>query len=180
MFWVLVAVLVLVIVGASLLLGTIFVHLFILGCPFVPTSRKIAQKMVAFAKLKGTETVMDLGAGDGAILIEAKRMHPGIRAIGIEIVPTVWMLGKFRAWCYGQKVTLLCKNAFTVSVAEAEVIFLYLMPKLMAQMLEKFNEELKPGTVVISHAFPFIGREPTEVLEIGDGRRTKKLLKYVW
>lgn len=116
--------------------------------------------MVRLAELKGTETVYDLGAGDGRILIAAKRMHPGIRAVGIEYVPSVWLLGKLRIWFSRTKVTLLRGNALAHSVEDAQCIFLYLFPTIMEELGKKFDRELKPGTKVISSVFRFPEREP--------------------
>src|SRR5688572_17616104 len=69
-------------------------HLLVLGVPFVPTPRPVARAMVKMAGLKGNETVVDLGAGSGTIIREAKRQFPTIRESGYEIVPTIWLLGR--------------------------------------------------------------------------------------
>lgn len=153
---------------------------FIIKVPFVPSSKKAIEEMIRFADLKGTETVYDLGAGDGRILIAAKRLHPGIRAIGIEYVPTVWLLGKLRIWLSRRKVTLLCGDALKYSVTDAQCIFLYLFPTIMEELGKKFDRELKPGTTVISSVFPFPHRKPIaekQVPWLGE-RRTIRLYRW--
>jgi trans-aconitate methyltransferase len=166
-----------VIVGMTLFLLTVTYHLVVLRCPFVPTSRAAARAMVAAARLSGTERVYDLGAGDGAVLIQAKRRHPGITAIGIEKVITVWWLGKLRIRLSRQTIDLRLGDAFETSVADADAIFLYVVPHLMERLERKFNAELRPGTVVISNSFRFPQREPQETFPV---EGAAPVYRYEW
>ena len=150
------------------------------GVPYVPTSRSIARAMITFARLRGGEQVFDLGAGNGRILIEAKRMHPSISATGFELAPTVWLLGLLKIFLSGHRIAFFRRDARTANLRDADVIFLYLSPGLMAQLEEKFDRELRPGTVVIAHAFRFPRREPTEVLKLDRWSGKKTLLRYEW
>lgn len=148
--------------------------------PFVPTARRIAEEMVRFAKLKGNETVYDLGAGDGRILIATKRLHPHVRAIGWEFVPTVWLLGKLRIWWSGQDVSLRLGNALSQDVRDADCIFLYLFPEAMALLETKCDRELKPGTKVLSYVFRFPNHQPFAQQEVPWMGKTRKLWLYEW
>lgn len=167
---------VLVIIGAGLFIMTSFYHVFVVRCPFVPTTRLASKSMVALARLKGTERVYDLGAGDGAVLIEAVRLFPKLRATGIERVITIRWIGKIRMWISGIHVELRGGDIFNANVSDADVIFLYLMPEIMNKLEEKFTKELRPGTIIVSHAFRFPNREAQETLKT-DGTT---LLRYVW
>ncbi len=177
LFWPVIVFALLVIIGMTLFLLTCTYHLLILRCPFVPTSRRTAREMVRFARLKGTERVYDLGAGDGAVLIEAKRAHPGVTAIGIERVITVVWLGWLRIKLSRQSVDLRLGDAFDTNVSDAGAVFLYLAPHLMEKLEKKFDRELKPGTVVVSNTFRFPGREATEEKSLETGPH---LFRYVW
>jgi precorrin-6B methylase 2 len=153
----------LMVVFVAALLLTFVMHIW-LGVPYIPTPRKVARLMVELAGLRGDETVMDLGAGDGIVLVEAKRAHPGIRAVGCELVPTIWLLGiVYRAIIRAPRVEVRLKNAFAMDVREADVLLLYLIPEVLQRLLPKFEKELKPGTRIVSHAFKLPGREPIEV-----------------
>lgn len=156
------------------------VYAFIGGVPYVPTSRSIAQDMVDVARLKGNERVFDLGAGNGRILIEAKRKYPGLTATGIELAPTVWLLGLITIFLSRVKVRFLRGNALTTDVRNADVIFLYLSGGLLGKLEEKFDRELRPGTVVISHAFRFPTRQPVEIVKIEKWSGKKTILRYEW
>jgi SAM-dependent methyltransferase len=173
-----------------LLLGVVFLlTLFLLvtgignlcvRVPFVPSSRKVAEEMVRFADLKGNETVYDLGAGDGRVLLAAKRLHPGIRAVGWEFVPTVWLLGKLRIWWARQRVTFRLGNSMHHSVDDADCIFLYMFSSVMPALEAKFDRELKPGTKVLSLAFPFPRRQPVARKEVPWLKSVSTIYLYRW
>ncbi len=144
------------------LLCVTFIMNFWLNIPSVPSPHAVVKTMIDLAKLKGKETVFDLGAGDGRVLIEAKKRYPGIKAIGCELIPTIWALGKIRILLSRQDVTLQLKDALKEDVSSADVVLLYLFPALMDRLVERFDKELKPGTRVVSHTFQFHHKTPVE------------------
>jgi len=148
--------------------------------PFVPTPRRTVKVMLDEAQLKEGDTIYDLGAGDARMLIQAKRACPGIRAIGYEIVPFVWFLGKLRIWLSRTDVDLRWGNALKKDVRDADCIFLYLITELMPKFEEKFNKELKSGARVISHSFSFPGREPVKQLLAPGWLGQERVLVYEW
>ena len=148
--------------------------------PFVPTPASVARAMVDAARLRGDERVYDLGAGDGTILIQAKRAHPAIMATGVELVPTVWLLGRLKIWRSRLDVSFLRKNVMDIDVRDAGAIFLYLSPAMLARLEPKFNAELRPGTIVVSHAFTFPSRTPTDVVKLPGPVMQRTLYRYVW
>lgn len=161
----------------------IFLMLFtsiFLRAPYVPTPMKVVRKMVKFADLQGDEVVYDLGAGDGRLLLTAKKEFPGITAKGFELCPPVYFLARLKILCSGTPVSFRMKNLFTQDVSDADCIFLYLMPGAMKRLQKKFEEELKPGTKVISHAFQFPGRKPIKKMPVPWLQGEKNLHLYVW
>ena len=149
--------------------------------PFIPTPKSVREEMLRLAALHGGEKIYDLGAGDARLLIAAKRAYPSITAVGVEIVPTIWVLGKLRIWCSRQKVELLLRNALSQDVSDAGCIFLYLIPGLMKKLEKKFDAELTPGTRVISYAFSFPSKKPLieqSVRGLAGGKT--KLRVYEW
>ncbi len=162
------------------ILALTFVACIFIPVPYVPTPRRVARKMVELAELRGGETVYDLGAGDGRLLIEAKRKVPGVRAIGIEFVPTIWLLGKLCTWWSGEHVELRLGNALRANLRDADCIFLYLIPSLMKKMEKKFQEELRPGTRIVSYAFSLPGKTPVRKVPVPWLGEEKHLLVYEW
>src|SRR3989339_85343 len=148
--------------------------------PFLPSCTPAVQSMVEHARLRAGETVYDLGAGDGKILIAAKKAEAGIRAIGYEIVPPVWFIGLLQVWFARVDVTLRCGNALKQDLRDADCIFLYLIPVVMPAFQQKFDRELKKGTRVISHAFAFPGRRALEEWSVPTSRSKVKIYSYVW
>ncbi len=149
--------------------------------PYVPTPMVAVRAMVELAALTGGERVYDLGAGDCRLLIEAKRACPGIRAVGYEGAPLIWLLGKLRILLSGVGVELSARNFLVQDLSDAAVIFLYVTPGVMRTLSDKFTRELVPGTRVISHVFTFSGRTPHVVREVDVplwGR--KKVYLYRW
>jgi precorrin-6B methylase 2 len=151
-----------------------------LKVPYVPTPVHVAQKMVTIANLNGSEVIYDLGAGDGRLLIEALRIHPGLTAHGSELSPLVCLWGKTKVLLSGTKVQLRMKNLFLEDLRNADCIFLYLMPGIMDSLLVKFAEELRPGTKIVSYAFPLQGLNPIKTEEVPWIQGKKKILLYEW
>lgn len=150
------------------------------GTPYGGTPAAVSAEMIRLARIHGTEKIVDIGAGDGRLLIAAKKTYPGIRAIGFENALGVWMAGKLRILFSGQSIRFLCRDALKANFHDADVIFLYLMPDMMAKLQPKFDAELRPGTRVISHAFQFHAKVPTAESRAPGWMREKKIYLYQW
>ena len=122
------------------------------GAPWVPTPMIAVQKMIKEAKLKKGKKVYDLGCGDGRLVIEAAKIV-GVTGVGFEISPPVYLLAFLRNLLNGFIATIYFKSFWNKDLSDADVVFLYLLPKAMKKLVEKFNKELKKGTLIISYAF---------------------------
>ncbi len=130
------------------------------GAPYVRSPKKYVKTMIELAEIKPGELIIDLGSGDGTIVIEAARK--GARAVGIEINPFLVLWSRYRIKKLGLKeqAQIVKGNFFKYSLVDADVILFYLLPKIMNRLKEKFSRELKPGTRIISYAFPIPGWTP--------------------
>lgn len=130
---------------------------FVTGGPFVPSSRQSVEAMIILAKLSPGQTIIDLGSGDGRVLFAAAKS--GANAIGFEINPYLVWYARLRAFLgsYKGKITVFWKNLWTADLSKADVVFVYLIPWRMEDLAEKLEDELKPGTLVISNSFIFPG-----------------------
>ncbi|MDD3896891.1 MAG: hypothetical protein PHU04_03560 [Candidatus Peribacteraceae bacterium] len=174
----------------DVLLVTLTVLLFLLTCtmiahvwvrvPYVPTEARVVEAMVDSARLLPGQVVYDLGAGDGRTLIAALRKCSAIRAIAIESVYTVYLWGRLKTLLSGEKVQWKFGSFLKRNVSDADAIFLYLCPSLMAKLEQKFTAELRRGTRVVSHAFVFPNRQPLTVIEVPCKRRVRKVYVYEW
>ena len=127
--------------------------------PWWRTSSKIARAICRLAKVKKNDKVYDLGSGDGtALLIAASEFDA--TGIGIEIDPLRAIFSKIRikASKLSGKISIKRKNFFNVKINDATVIFVYLVPKELLRLREKFMNELTPGTRIVSYryAIPYL------------------------
>ena len=132
----------------------------LLGAPYVASSKKAVKQMIEVAKLKPDETVLDLGSGDGKILIEAAKL--GCHAVGLEINPFLVWYARRKAKKLGLQslVKVYRRNFNSYPLQEADVVFIYLWPKTNKILKNKLERELKTGARVISNAFSIEGWNP--------------------
>ena len=94
---------------------------------YVPTPKEIVRRMLGLASVRCGETVFDLGAGDGRILIEAVRGF-GAQAIGVEVDPERLVRLKERLNATGTEAKVIQGDFMEVNVSSADVVAIYLLP----------------------------------------------------
>lgn len=161
------------------LIVTAIAHVFV-ATPYGGTPPEVVRAMVRLAALRPGDHVVDIGAGDGRILVEAKRRMPSIDATGYEIALAIWMLGKLRITFSGMRVRLLLRNALRCDLSSTDVLFLYVGPEMMRRLLPKLREELKPGTRIISHTFHLPEHVPVREEFVRVRARQKRVMLYEW
>ena len=144
---------------------------------YVPTPDIVVRAMIENANLCPGQTVYDLGAGDGRVLVAAKRACPDIHAIAVEYVPTVYLFGRLISKLRGADIEWRWGAMQKQDLRDADVIFVYLCNDLMQQLEQKFASEFTLGTRVISHAFQLPHVKPIDVVEV---KRGKRLYVYEW
>lgn len=127
-------------------------YAFIFGAPFVPVPKKMVAEIIRMANLKGGEFLMDLGSGDGRIILASAKK--GVDCCGIEINPWLYLFSKFRLRHF-QKAKIIRKNLWDIDLSQVDVLTLYFMQDKMGKLKEKIKKEMKPGSRVVSYAFTF-------------------------
>lgn len=124
------------------------------GVPYVPTPPAVVDAMLDLAGLRSGDYVIDLGSGDGRIVIAAAKKY-GARGIGVEIDPSLVTESRREARRQGvaERAQFLTENLFLTDLERATVITMYLYHRLMLQLQPRFFEQLKPGTRIVSHDF---------------------------
>jgi SAM-dependent methyltransferase len=122
--------------------------------PFVPTPHQIVEQMLALAEVGPDDLVIDLGSGDGRIVITAARQF-GARALGVDIDRTLVADAEARAAKAGVagRARFVARDFFDTDLREATVLTLYLLPETNRKLLPKILAEMKPGTRVVAHRF---------------------------
>lgn len=126
------------------------------GGPYVPTPQSVVDAMLEFANVGPRDFVVDLGSGDGRIVLTAAQRYSA-RGFGVEIDPELVELSNAEAQKRGfaERVSFRQQDVLQAKIDEASVVTLYLLPGMMQQLQAKFTSELKPGTRIVSHDFPF-------------------------
>ncbi|MFQ5999121.1 MAG: class I SAM-dependent methyltransferase [Candidatus Bathyarchaeia archaeon] len=148
--------------------------------PYVPTPHTVVRKMLSMASLNQGETLMDLGAGDGRILVQAVREF-GSRALGIELdlSRADGISSRLKKSRLEQESQLIPGSFFDAKLPEADVVTMYLLPSVNWMLRPKLERELKPGTRVISHDFPIWGWKPNDVQVVDENGHKHFLFLYV-
>ena len=119
---------------------------------WVPTPQALVDKMLDIAKVTASDTVFDLGSGDGRTVITAAKR--GARATGIEYNPDMVELSKMNAAKEGVsgKATFMKADLFETDFSQATVITMFLLPDINLKLRPKILD-LKPGTRIVSNTF---------------------------
>ncbi|PJC36686.1 hypothetical protein CO046_04700 [Candidatus Peregrinibacteria bacterium CG_4_9_14_0_2_um_filter_53_11] len=152
------------------------VHLFFL-VPYVPSAKKTVKRLLELAELRPGMTLMDLGCGDGRVVVEAAK-HEGVKAIGFEIAPLMYLMALINNLFTGRRADIRFENIFNADLHSADIIICYLFPGAMARLDEKIKKECKKGTVIISNTFSFPGRDPVSILPADPHNRMPKVYSY--
>jgi hypothetical protein len=119
----------------------------------VPTPQEVVERMLQIAKVTSTDYLIDLGSGDGRIVITAARKH-GARGFGVDVNPQRINEANANAKQAGvvDKVAFYQRDLFETDLSEATVITMYLLPRVNLELRPKLLD-LKPGTRLVSHDF---------------------------
>jgi len=129
--------------------------------PYVPTPEVVVDAMLKLANVGPRDFVVDLGSGDGRIIIAAAKKH-GARGFGVEIDGALVNEARREAERQGVagRVEFLEQNLFITEIDRASVLTLYLYPRLLIQLRPRFFKELRPGTRIVSHDFDMDDWQP--------------------
>jgi SAM-dependent methyltransferase len=120
--------------------------------PYVQTPQNVVEAMLKLAGVRATDFVMDLGSGDGRILITAARRH-GARGVGFDYVGSLVELASENARRAGvaDRVTFVQKDIHEVDFSPATVLAFYLLPDTNVELRPKMLAQLRPGARIVSH-----------------------------
>ena len=139
-----------------------------LDAPYVVTDYEVVDAMLAMARVQPDDYVIDLGSGDGRILIAAARSH-GARGLGIEIDPA--RIEEAKANASAARVTTLVdfrrEDLFQTPLAEADVLTLYLTAEVNLRLRPRILEQMRPGARVVSHDFDMGEWRPDQRQQVG-------------
>ena len=146
-----------------------------LDVPYVPTPQAVVDRMLELGEVSSSTYVIDLGSGDGRIPVTAARKY-GARAMGVDLNPKRIEEALQNAKDNGvtDKVEFKNQNLFDTPIGDADVLTMYLLPRVNVQLRPRILSELEPGSRVVSHAFDMDEWEPDQQDTV-DGKTV-----YLW
>ena len=104
--------------------------------------------------------VVDLGAGLGGPLTFLARHRPQAQFVGIEASPLVWLLAWLRALPLRRNCRIQAGSLWKQDLQDFELVFAFLSPAPMPRLWSKARQEMRPGTLLVSHSFEIPGVQP--------------------
>ena len=129
--------------------------------PFITTPPEVVERMLEMAATRPEDAVIDLGSGDGRIVIAAAQKF-GARALGIELDAALVQKSRdhARAANVAERASFVQGDVLVADISRATVVTVYLLPGLMGKLQSRFINELAPGTRIVSHEFTMAGWLP--------------------
>ena len=118
--------------------------------PYVNTPMEVVERMLGMAEVREGDYVIDLGSGDGRIVIEAAKR--GARGLGVDLDPALVKLATRNAEQAGlaDRTRFEVRDIFATDLSRASVITMYLLPDFNVKLKDRLLA-LKPGTRIVSH-----------------------------
>lgn len=120
---------------------------------YVPTPQEVVEEMLSMAKVGPDDYIIDLGSGDGRIVITAARKH-GARGFGVDLDRYLLKKANENARLAGvaDRARFFEQNLFETDLTPATVITSYLLPEMNLKLRPKILG-LKPGTRIVTHDY---------------------------
>jgi tRNA G37 N-methylase Trm5 len=153
--------------------------------PYVPTPQEVVDRMLALANVQKNDFVVDLGCGDGRIVVTAAKKY-GARGLGVDIDPVRIEEANANAKAAGvtHLVEFKLQDALKTDVSNASVVTTYLLSQSNLKVRPLITKQLKPGSRIVTHSFSMgdweatktetfpdaTGRQRTIYLYLADGK----------
>jgi len=118
--------------------------------------------MLNLADTKPADRLIDLGAGDGRIVIAAAREF-GAKALGVELHPDRYAIIRNSVPSLKPNLQALRQNFFEADLSNADVVTMYLLPSVNEALRRKLERELHSGARVVTHDFSIPDWAPSRV-----------------
>jgi len=142
--------------------------------PYVPTPEPMVAAMLDLAEVGAADYLIDLGAGDGRIVIAAAQRGAGGLGVEIDAALVAQAASAARRAGVGGQVAFRRQDLFTTPLHKASVVALYLLPEMNLRLRPRLLTELRPGARIVSHAFNMGDWRP-DAHRVVDGRNA-----YLW
>ena len=153
--------------------------------PYVPTPQEVVDRMLAMARVTPNDYLIDLGSGDGRIVVTAVRKY-GARGFGVDLNPQRIREAVENALQNGvsDRAAFYQRNLFETDLSSASVITMYLLPRVNMALRPRLLD-LRPGTRIVSHDFDMDDWKPDETVHMdvrekyGNSSGTSSIYFYI-
>lgn len=148
-----------------------FAYAGILAAPWFPTWSRDIERFLKLAEIKPGQKFYDLGCGDGKLVFAAA--GAGAEAVGFEIALLPYLMALSRSF-YVKNSKILFKDFWKQNLSDADIVYIFLTPKINPKAKLKLEQELKPSTKVIAYTWPIDGWVPVKT-NVATGQPTMYL-----
>lgn len=155
-----------IIISGGILIGCIISLSWFAGsdAPYVPTKMNLIRKVLILANVKKGKRFYELGSGDGRVVFVAAKLSAD--SYGVEQSWIRVLFSKYKA--FKQQVNnakFIHGNIFSKNYSDADIVYIYLLPKGVKRLEGKLQKELKKGAVVITQTYHFPTWKPYKKIE---------------
>ncbi len=146
----------------------LFTFVVVFGAPYLPTLKKNVKPAIKLIDLKPGQTLLELGSGDGRVLIAAA--EAGLNVIGYELNPILFVYSWIKTRKYRKQIKVILGNYWNKKWPEADGIFVFLLNRYMEKLNTKIIQDYDKPIKLVSFAFKI----PTRV----EDKETRGLFLY--
>ena len=154
--------------------------------PYVPTPQIVVDEMLKLANVTAKDFVVDLGSGDGRMIISAAKTFKA-SGLGVDIDAKLVELSnkEAKAQGVGDRVKFIEQDMFKADLSKATVVTLYVLPDFMEKLRPKLIAEMKPGTRIVAHDYYMSEWQSDRHIELTVPEKVKangtdKAYLYLW
>lgn len=154
--------------------------------PYVPTPQLVVDEMLKMAGVTARDFVVDLGSGDGRMILTAARSFKA-SGLGVDIDRSLVEIANRQAKTDGvaDRVRFIEQDMFKADIGKASVITLYVLPDFMEKLRPKLLAELKPGARIVAHDYYMSDWHPDRHISLTVPEKVKangtdKAHLYLW
>lgn len=134
------------------------------GAPYLPTLGKQQQQALDMLGLKPGQSLLELGSGDGRMLLAAARR--GIHATGYELNPILVVISYIVTWRYRKLITIKWGNIWQSVWPQTDGIYVFLLEKFMKKLDKNITQLYKGNNVkVVSYTFKIPDKTPAKIVD---------------
>lgn len=142
--------------------------------PYFFTKRKVMAKIIDEIMISEGDVVYELGCGNAGFLRAVEKEYPKVKKlIGAELFLFPYIIANIQLSLQKTKIKIFKKDFFKMHLGEADIIYCFLNKKTMGELKDKFLQECKKGTQIISYQFKLPELEPVKVVDLENNKKDR-------